>query len=144
MLLLIDTNVISEVVKPVPNGDVVAWMRDQSPLDLRLSVLSLGELERGIALLPAGERPTRLTQWARAELPRHFLGRVLSIDERVAGVWGQLSAAGHTVGRPLPVIDGLIVATAAVHALTLVTRNVSDCAGRGVPVLDPWSGTLHQ
>lgn len=141
MPYLIDTNVISELIKPAPEANVVVWARKISPLEQYLSVLTLGELEKAIALLPSSTRRLQLTEWARTELPRQFLERVLPIDAKVATAWGELSAAGQAGGRRVPVIDGLLVATALAHRLTLVTRNVSDCAGRGVPVFDPWTLT---
>lgn len=143
MSFLLDTNVISELVKPAPDAKVIAWTRAQSPLDLSLSVLTLGELEKGIARLPLGARRTRLTQWVRLELPQQFLARLLPVDAAVAAEWGVLTAGGTSSGRVLPVIDGLLLATAQAAGLTFATRNVADCSGRGVPVYDPWSGVLH-
>ncbi len=143
MTWLLDTSVLFEMVKPRPDANVEAWMRAQSPLDLSLSVLTLGELEKGIAALPAGTRRTQLSQWARLEVPRQFFARLLPVDAAVAVAWGQLAGAGHATGRPLPVMDGLLLATAQTFGLTFVTRNVADCAGRGVPVYDPWTGMLH-
>lgn len=90
-----------------------------------------------------GARRARLTQWVQTKLPRQFLGRVLVIDDVVAMAWGRLTAAAVHDGRPLPVIEGLMLATAQVHDLVLVTRDVSDCAKRGVPVFDPWTGTPY-
>lgn len=139
MPYLLDTNVLSELVKPAPDARVIEWTRAQSALELNISVLTLGDLENGIATMPPGVRRTRLEQWAASEVPRQFLGRLLPIDETIALAWGRLSGAGRSIGRPLPVIDGLLLATAQVHRLTLVTRNVSDCGGRGVSVFDPWT-----
>ena len=138
MRYLLDTNVLSEAARPEPAAAVVTWLSEQSPLELAISVLTLGEIGKGVALLNAGARRNRLEDWLRAELPRQFTGRVLAVDEAVALAWGRLSADARAEGRPLPVIDGLLLATADVHRLTLVTRNVRDCAGRGVPVHDPW------
>jgi toxin FitB len=143
MNYLLDTNVISELMKPRPNPRVEAWLREQSPLRLSLSVLVLGELEKGVASLARGKRQNQLTRWVRAELPRQFVGRLHAIDAPVAQCWGRLAATGVSMGRPLPVIDGLLLGTAEVAGLALATRNVSDCAGRGVPVFDPWTGELH-
>lgn len=143
MRYLLDTNVLSELVKRRPDARVSQWIEAQSPLDLAISVLTLGEIEKGIARLPRGPRRVALTRWTRRELPAQFLGRVLDIQAAVAVAWGELSAQATVDARPLPVIDGLLLATAHVHALTLVTRNVSNCAARGVPVFDPWGGTLH-
>lgn len=99
---------------------------------------TLGEVEQGAALVASAARRAELEHWGRYELPAVFAGRVLPVDVDVARAWGRLSAAGRHAGRPLPAPDGLILATAQVHALTLVTRNLRDCAGRGVPTLDSW------
>lgn len=138
MRYLLDTNVLSEAARPQPNGGVVEWLERRASLDLALSVLTLGEIRKGVALLAAGKRKRRLEDWLAVDLVRQFSGRVLSVDEAVALAWGGLAAEGRASGRELPVIDGLLLATAAVHGLTLVTRNERDCAGRGVPVLNPW------
>jgi predicted nucleic acid-binding protein len=135
---LLDTMVLSEPARPAPNPEVIAWLRAQSPLDLSISVLTLGELEKGVALLPRSRRRTALETWLRTDLPRQFTGRVLPIDEAIAYEWGRLTAAGQRSCHPLPVIDGLLLATAAVHQLTLVTRNERDCKRRGVPIYNPW------
>jgi len=142
---LLDTNVLSELVKRRPALSVRRWVAAQPPLDLAISVLSLGEVEKGIARLPASDRRTALSRWARTELPTQFVGRLLGVDAAVAVAWGGMSAQAADDRRPLPVLDGLLLATAQVHDLTFVTRNLSDCAGRGwppVPVYDPWTGTL--
>ena len=139
MQFLLDTNVISELVKPAPHPGVAQWVRAQRPLDLAISALTLGEIEHGIALLPEGRRRKTLTEWARAEIPRAFAGRVLPVDADVAVQWGALLAHARLAGRPMAAVDALIVATAQVHELTLVTRNTVGCASRGVPVHDPWT-----
>lgn len=138
MRFLIDTNVLSEGTRPVPDERVATWLRTQSPLDLAISVLTLGEVEKGIDLLPTGRRRAALESWLSKDLPVQFQGRVLLIDEAVAREWGRLSVRSRNSGRHLPMVDGLLLATASVHGLTLVTRNESDCAARGVPVLNPW------
>jgi predicted nucleic acid-binding protein len=136
---LLDTNILSERARPRPHPAVVTWMDAQSQIDLAIGVLSLGEIGKGIERLATGPRRDRLREWLEIDLPRRFRERVLSVDERVAREWGRLSVEGERAGRPLPVIDGLLLATAAVHDLTFVTRNQRDCAGRGVPTLDPWA-----
>lgn len=138
MRYLLDTNVLSEAVKPDGAAGVVEFLANTSALDLAISVVSIGEIRKGVVLLPAGKRRARLEEWLSVSLVRQFTGRVLSVDEAVALVWGRLSAEGRASGRPLPVIDGLLLATAEVHDLTLVTRNERDCDQRGVPVLNPW------
>ena len=140
MRYLLDTNVLSEPARPRPDARVLEWMRAQPPRELAISVLTLGEIRKGVALLSSGERREALDAWLSSDLPRQFAGRVLPVDAAVALGWGELSAAARRAGRPLPVIDGLLLATAAAHGLTLVTRNVADCRDRGVPVLDPWDG----
>ncbi len=126
------------VAKPRPNAGVVDWLRSQSPLDLAISVLSLGEVRKGVSLMPTGTRREALEQWLANELPRQFFGRVLPVDEAAALAWGRLSAEGRASGRELPVIYGLLLATAAAHRLTFVTRNESDCKERGVAIHNPW------
>ena len=118
-------------------------MDAQSPLDFAVSVLSLGEIEKAIARLPEGKRRSALLLWAQRELPTQFVGRVLSVNTAAAVAWGALRASGERAGRPLPVVDGLLLGTAQAHGLTLVTRNAVDCAGRGIPVYDPWTSGLH-
>lgn len=138
MRYLLDTNVISEPFKRSPEPRVVKWLSDQSPLDLYLSVLTLGELTMGFELAPAGKRRDELQNWVTQDVPRHFVGRLLAVDDEVAREWGRLSAQGRATGRELPATDGLLLATARVHDLTFVTRNERDCTGRGIPVLNPW------
>lgn len=139
MRFLLDTNVLSEGVPPEADAGLVGWLGEQSALDLCISVLTLGEIRNGILLLADGRKRERLQQWLRVELTRQFTERVLPVDQAVALAWGGLAAEGRESGRPLPVIDGLLLATAAVHGLTLVTRNERDCTNRGVAVLNPWT-----
>ncbi|MGH7448166.1 MAG: type II toxin-antitoxin system VapC family toxin, partial [Longimicrobiales bacterium] len=122
-----------------PHAGVVAWLEARAPLECALSVLTLGEIQKGVSLMPEGRRRDRLGEWLDTELPRQFAGRILAIDERVTLAWGRLMADGRRDGREPPVIDGLLLATADVHGVTLVTRNERDCAGRGVPILNPWA-----
>jgi len=139
MKYLLDTMVVSEPAKPAPDPRVIAWLSAQPPVDLALSTLTLGEIEKGVALMPAGRRREALEAWLGTDLPRQFASRLLPVDEAVARAWGRLTAAGKRRGRPLPVVDGLLLATAQVHDLALVTRNEADCAGRGVSVLSPYT-----
>ena len=138
MRYLLDTNVVSELAKPSPSARVMQWVESLSGLDLAISVLTIGELSLGVRSMRSRERREQLAEWVEKEVPRQFLGRTLPVDDRVAIEWGRLSAEARNGGRPLPVIDGLLLATAAVHSLTFVTRNEGDCAGRGVETLNPW------
>jgi predicted nucleic acid-binding protein len=140
---LLDTNVISEPARPAPDPRVDSWLGGLSALQLAISVVTLGEIRKGVELLVSGAKRMKLEQWLETELPRQFRGRLLAVDDAVAHEWGRLTAAGRRTGRDLPVVDGLLLATAAVHKLVLATRNESDCAGRGVPVYNPWTDTLH-
>ena len=135
MRFLLDTMVISEPARPRPDPKVLAWLSGQASPDLAISVLSLGEVANGVERMADGHRKRELGRWLENELPGLFRDRVVWIDQEVAIEWGRLAA--RRAG--LPVIDGLLVATAAAHRLTLVTRNVRDTAGLGVAVIDPWT-----
>ena len=139
MRYLIDTNVLSELVRHPPEPKVVAWMDRQSPVDLYTSVLVLGEITKGITLLTRGRRRDALREWATRDLPRFFAGRVLPVEQSVAAEWGRIAAEAQRHGRALGTIDGLLLATASVHELTLVTRNERECSERGVRVVNPWA-----
>jgi predicted nucleic acid-binding protein len=135
---LLDTNVVSEPFKPSPDANVARWLGGQSALDLCISVLILGELTLGVELMPAGARREELQRWITHDVPHRYVGRLLPVDEAIAREWGRMSAQGRLGGRELPATDGLLLATAQVHGLILVTRNEHDCANRGVPILNPW------
>jgi predicted nucleic acid-binding protein len=131
--------VISEVIRPSANEGVVRWLRERAARELYISVLLWGEVRKGVLLLPQEKKRERLEVWLRTDLIRRFHGRILPVDDAVALTWGGFAAEGRESGRELPVVDGLLLATAAVHGLTLVTRNDRDCSGRGVETLNPWS-----
>ena len=135
MSYLIDTNVLSELRKRKPDANVVAWVQERPRQSLHLSVLSLGEIRKGVEGVQDAAFRQALTDWLENDLPTYFVGRLLAIDAPVADRWGRVQASA---GRSLPVIDGLLAATALQHDLTLVTRNVKDFAGLGVPLIDPW------
>lgn len=123
-------------VRPDPN--VENWVRAAEQELLYLSVLTLGEIRKGLAGLAQGKRRTRLETWLEVELQFRFSGRILPIDVGVADRWGLLEADAKRKGKPLSTIDGLLAATAVHHNLTIVTRNVADFSGLSVPVLNPW------
>jgi predicted nucleic acid-binding protein len=130
---------VSEPSRPAPDARAVAWIAAQSALDFALSTLTLGEIEKGMALMAAGRRRAALEAWLEIDLPMQFAERLLPVDEAVARSWGRLTAAGRRQGRQLPVIDGLLLATAQVHGLALVTRNEADFTGYGVAILNPYT-----
>ena len=139
MTLLLDTNVVSEWVKPRPEPRVVRWLADVDEDRVFISVVTVGELRRGIARLPAGRRRERLDEWLRDELSQRFEGRVLPIDVTIANVWGTIVAQRERAGRPISTMDAFMAATADVHGLTLVTRNASDFRAAVRTVFDPWT-----
>ncbi|MBR1177839.1 type II toxin-antitoxin system VapC family toxin [Bradyrhizobium sp. KB893862 SZCCT0404] len=138
MNLLLDTNVLSEVQRPTPSPKVLAWLDTIDEDRAFISVASIAELRRGIALLEDGRRRTTLAAWLTHDLPARFAERVLPIDHAVAERWGDLMAQSRRSGVALSVMDGFFAATALAHGLTLVTRNVKDFAAFGVPLLNPW------
>jgi predicted nucleic acid-binding protein len=135
---LVDTNVISELRRRDPDANVRAWFAQRPATELYLSVLTLGEIRKGVEALADSCRRTVLNQWLERELPVFFAARLLPINGAVAHQWGQLLAEA---GRSLPAIDSLLAATALHHNLVLVTRNLKDVAGLPVKVLNPWDAT---
>jgi predicted nucleic acid-binding protein len=135
---LLDTNCVSELVRVQPEPRVLEWLAAADESLLYLSVLTLGEVRKGLAALPPGRRRARLEAWLGVELRTRFSGRILAIDAAVADRWGWLTAQAKREGRPLAVVDGLLAATALHYTLTVVSRNASDFAAVEVPVLNPW------
>jgi len=135
---LLDTVVVSELVRKSPSTAVLKWIDGQDEASLYLSVLTIGELEKGIARLPASVRRNRLLSWVRRDLVERFGGRLLPIDMRTAARWGSVTSESEKRGRPLPVIDCLIAATALVHGLSVATRNVGDFERCGATCVNPW------
>ena len=138
MNFLLDTNVVSEWVRPRPEPRVVAWLADADEDRVFLSVITLAEIQRGVDLLPAGRKRDRLAAWAAGDLLERFEGRLLDVTPEVAREWGAVSARAQRAGRKLGLMDAFFAATARVHGLTLVTRNEEDFAAAGVDLLNPW------
>ena len=139
MSSLLDTNVLSEWVKPQPDPNVVAWLAQVDENEVYLSVVSFAEIKRGIELLVPGRRRIQLSAWLADQLPERFEGRILDIDRRVAEAWGTMMVRAQRAGSALSAMDAFFAATADVHGLTLVTRNVSDFASLGIALFDPWT-----
>ncbi len=135
MSYLIDTNVLSELKRKKPDGNVIDWVMKRPASTLYLSVLTLGEIRKGIENLQVEERKLVLLDWLETELPNFFFGRILPIDARIADCWGHMAALAK---RPLPAIDSLIAATASCHNLSVVTRNTRDYEMLGVKLINPW------
>ncbi len=139
MNYLIDTFVLSEMVRARPNRGVLAWMESCDENTLFMSVLTLGEIQKGIEKLAPGKRRNALQSWLDRDLRTRFAGRILSIDAEVTMTWAHIQASLEKEGVPLPSIDGLLCATARTHNLTVVTRNTSDFERSGVGIYNPWS-----
>lgn len=138
MTWLLDTCVISELVRPKPKASVVAWIQECAEDELFLSVITIGELEKGFSKLQNSKRRTGLETWVRRDLVGRFRDRVLDIDLDVAALWGALAGASEARGQPLPVLDSLIAATSLHHDLTVVSRNTHDLERWGARCFDPW------
>ena len=139
MSYLIDTCCISELVKKKPNPNVVRWFADRDEFSMYLSVITFGELRKGIEKLPDSKKKKELSRWVKEDLSQRFKNRVLSIHMNEVNRWGEILAAAEQKGKPLPAIDSLIAATAQVHDLSVVTRNTQDMEGSGVEVINPWT-----
>jgi predicted nucleic acid-binding protein len=134
---VLDTCAVSEITKPAPNPNVLAWFNGQDPAALYVSVLTVGEIEKGIAVLRPGRKKRALTGWL-ATLRSRYAHRILPIDAAIAAIWGRTAAAVERRGAALGVVDGLIAATAIHHGYTVVTRNADDFALTGVALLNVW------
>ena len=139
MNYLLDTCVISELIKPEPEARGARWLENADETSLYLSVLTLGELEKGIAAMPASARRRRIEAWVRKDLSERFRGRLLDVNADVAARWGTLSGESESRGVPLPVIDAILAATGLVHGLTVATRNTTDFERCGASCVNPWS-----
>ena len=138
MNYLLDTCVISELAHENPDKKVVAWISGIPETSLFISVLTLGEIHKGIEKLPESKKRDRLHKWVNSDLRERFKNRVLGIDLNVSTRWGQLQGRAEKIGKPMPAIDGLIAASAIVNDLIAVTRNTSDMEQSGVTLIDPW------
>ena len=137
MNILLDTCVISELIKPAPDASVLAWTGGTPEATCFLSAITLGEVMGGVSRLPAGKRRSRLEGWFEGLLT-HYESRVIPVDAEVARKWGRLAGELARRGAPTSMADGLIAATALVHGLKLATRNIADFKPFGVEVVDPW------
>ena len=138
MKYLLDTCLISEVVKKVPHPSVVSWLDEQDEQGLFLSALTIGELQKGISKLLDSERKDELQAWVEHDLALRFTGRIIDIEMEVMLIWGRMQGESERRGERLPVMDSLIAATAKAHGLAVVTRNVTDIERCQVKVCNPW------
>lgn len=135
MSYLIDTNVISELVKKNPDNNVILWFESIPNDKIYISVITLGEIRKGVDQITQAHKKEKLRVWLEHQLPDWFQDRILPIDSSVADRWGRLVAQAR---RPLPAIDSLIAATALHFDLSLVTRNESDFKYAGLEIINPW------
>ncbi len=138
MRLLLDTNVLSEVTKPIPEARVLEWLDGLDEDRTFISVISIAEIRRGVALMDAGRKRDALAEWLATDLPGRFENRVIAVNEPIALAWGDLMGLAKRSGRGFSSMDGLIAATAIVHDLTIATHNTKDFEGFGIEIVDPW------
>ena len=138
MRLLLDTNVLSEVTKPRPNEDVLTWLHELDEDRTFISIVSIAEIRRGVALMDKGRKQEALDKWLTDDLPQRFENRIIPVERLVARAWGDLMALAKRSGRGLASMDGMIAATAVAHQLSLATRNTKDFEGLGINIIDPW------
>jgi len=138
MKYLLDTCIISEMFKPKPERNVVEWLLDQNETDLYVSVLTFGELHRGIERLPVSRKKEGLHAWVENDLKERFLNRTLDINIMVAKTWGRIQGLAEKKGKPMPVIDSLIAATGIAYGLIVVTRDTADMEESGAGLFNPW------
>jgi predicted nucleic acid-binding protein len=134
---LLDTNVLSEFFKPAPNPDVISLLSSLERDSVYVSVLSMGELRKGVELLSYGSRREDVRRFVD-QIEREYEDRLLDIDLEIAQIWGEITARGKQAGTPVPTIDGLIAATALRHGLSVMTRNASHFESVGVLAINPW------
>jgi predicted nucleic acid-binding protein len=139
MTYLLDTCLISELVSKQPNQKVLGWLDAQLPETLYLSVITIGEIAKGISKLASSQRKADLNIWLNETLPDRFAGRIIGVDLETMLLWGDRVGKLEKQGRPLPIMDSLIAAIAIHTSLSLVTRNEKDFAGSGVVIVNPWA-----
>jgi toxin FitB len=137
-VIILDTNVVSEPLRPEPEPVVLAWLDAQAPATLCLTSITLAELLAGVAALPAGRRRNKLGQALNEQVLPLFEGRVLAFDAQAAHAYARVQAGAHAAGNPISFADAAIAAIAAAHGFAVAARNGRDFKGTGVEVLDPW------
>ena len=138
MNYLLDTCLISELAKSKPNQKVVDWILSENETNFYISVLTFGELHKGIEKLPKSKKKEDLRAWVENDLRNRFANHIVEIDMQVSIVWGKIVGLAEKMGSPMPAIDSLIAATGIAHDLTVVTRNISDMEQSGVKLINPW------
>ena len=142
MKYLIDTCIVSELIKTKPSKKVVEWVSFENEENFYLSALTIGEIQKGISKLADSKKKEKLQSWITIDLKDRFTGRILDIDLEVAQKWGEMQGNAEKKGQVMPAIDALIAATAVCHGLTVVTRNIQDMQHSGARLFNPWEGDL--
>lgn len=137
MRYLLDTCVLSEMIKSTPDAHVIQWVQARKPHELFISSMTWGELKRGVARLPQSKRRSELTLWLE-QLEAGFEDRVLAFDQRASDVWAEITVLAEAQGKSMAAFDSIIAATARAFDCKLVTRNVSDFAHANIDVFNPW------
>jgi predicted nucleic acid-binding protein len=139
MKYLLDTCVISEIIRPQPDKNVISWVQGKNEVSLYLSVLTFGEIEKGIEKALDPVRKRKLQLWVEQDLKQRFENRIIPIDLEISSRWGVIQGEAELVGKSMPVIDGLIAVSGLVHDCIVVTRNIADMKQSSVELLNPWS-----
>ncbi len=138
MNYLLDTCVLSELIKKNPSPKVVKWVSKTEETHLFISVLTIGEIHKGIEKLPESKKKEKLHKWVNYDLKERFKNRIIDFDLQTATVWGKIQAQSELSGKGMPAIDGQIIATGISYDLTVVTRNITDMEISGASLLNPW------
>jgi len=138
MKYLLDSCVISELVKTRPSKKVIDWVTKNNEENFYISSLTFGEIHKGIEKLSKSTRKDKLHQWVNHDLKERFGNKILSVDLNTAMIWGKIQGKAELAGKPMPAIDGLIAATGIAHDLIVVTRNTADMKQSGITLLNPW------
>ena len=139
MKYLLDTCVISELIKQKPDKNVISWLTNQDESELFLSVLTFGEIEKGIEKAQNSTRKKKLRLWVEEDLKQRFEGKIIPIDLDVSTQWGIIQGLSEKAGKPMPTIDGLIAVTGLVNNCIIVTRNTSDMVQSTAELFNPWN-----
>ncbi len=138
-MIILDTNVVSEGLKPLPSGTVLGWLAAQIPSEVFTTTITLAEVLYGVEALPQGKRRTRLFGAIERIFALDFAGRILPFDEDAARMFAIIVASRDAAGRPIPPLDAMIAAIARTHRATVATRNTADFEDCGIPLIDPWN-----
>ncbi|MFP4549132.1 MAG: type II toxin-antitoxin system VapC family toxin [Fidelibacterota bacterium] len=138
MNYLLDTCIISELIKNEPNKKVVSWIDSIDEMKLFLSVITIGEIEKGLSKLPKSKQKSLISEWLHEDLLTRFNNRIINLDIDTLFQWGKMYAALELKGLKMPSIDSLIAATAKQNNFCLVTRNIRDFENCSIVLFNPW------